>query len=188
MSNYMYHFGNGVFNYPYALYNTTFNLIKILAPKVYFTKHKSNNYISDIELNSNVNKKLEKKNYDDCWYIIERDKFNRLHQHKIDIQQSYEIVLYDKKLADKIIEEQQNEEYWNNYKNLIPEINIALPNMYDISTRVLFMAAYEIPNYTFKSFNNSPIFTLIALYHILPNNVWVKLVPKVFYYLPRLIF
>jgi hypothetical protein len=73
------------------------------------------------------------------------------------------------------------------YNNDYFSLSLQLPTMTDIFCRTGILVVYDIPLYTMKSFYSSPIFTLVALYGLLPSEIWMIIFPKLFYILPRLL-
>jgi hypothetical protein len=72
---------------------------------------------------------------------------------------------------------------------LIPyiPIQITMPTAYDVSVKIISTTVVEIPLYIIKSLYNSPIPTAVALYAVLPADVWMIVGPRILYYLPRLL-
>lgn len=75
----------------------------------------------------------------------------------------------------------------NLYTNDYFSLSLQFPTMTDILCRTGVLVVYDIPLYTMKSFYSSPIFTLVALYGLLPTEIWMIVFPKLFYILPRLL-
>jgi hypothetical protein len=66
-------------------------------------------------------------------------------------------------------------------------ITIKMPTAYDVSAKIITTAVIEVPIFVFKNLYNSPIPTAVALYAVLPTEVWIVVGPRILYYLPKLL-
>jgi len=66
-------------------------------------------------------------------------------------------------------------------------INIEMPTPYDVIIKIITTTAVEVPLFVLKNLYNSPIPTTVALYALLPTEVWMVIGPRVLYYLPKLL-
>lgn len=65
--------------------------------------------------------------------------------------------------------------------------HVRFPTLPEIGGRAATALVYHVPLYTLKCFYNAPLPTLVALFYVLPPEVFSLLAPKLFYYLPRLL-
>ena len=72
---------------------------------------------------------------------------------------------------------------------LIPyvPIKIQMPTAYDVSAKIITTVVVEVPLFVIKNLYNSPLPTAVALYAVLPTEVWMVVGPRVLYYLPKLL-
>jgi hypothetical protein len=72
---------------------------------------------------------------------------------------------------------------------LIPyvPITIKMPTAYDVSAKIITTVIVEVPVFVIKNLYNSPIPTAVALYTILPTEVWMIVGPRILYFLPKLL-
>ena len=66
-------------------------------------------------------------------------------------------------------------------------LSIKMPTAYDVSTKIITTVIVEVPVFVIKNLYNSPIPTAVALYALLPTEVWIVVGPRVLYFLPKLL-
>jgi hypothetical protein len=69
----------------------------------------------------------------------------------------------------------------------IPHVSVHMPSSSEIATRAVTTLIIDLPIFTVKQLYSSPIPTIIALYAMLPTEVWKVLGPRLLRMLPRLL-
>ncbi len=171
--SYIYNFGYGILSTNYTLAKGLYTIAQYsmtwFSPVVIFPS-------KEIELGSFPRNPLIKND----------------NNKDINPEDKYALVVYDPKIA-KINALKYSEDISKalvirkNSISYIPNIQVKMPSVSDISSRILMSMIIDLPLYTLKCFSIAPIPTIIALYAILPPEIWYTIAPKLFYYLPRLL-
>jgi len=100
----------------------------------------------------------------------------------------YPTITWDKSTPEMIeLDDQKNIVRKPIPESIIPHIGIHKPTIEEVSIKAASILIIDVPLYTLRQLHASPIMTVIALWAILPPQVWTAILPRLFHLLPSLL-